>query len=336
MQLEEYQHAIEAFQRVKDLVADIVPADILLARAVAQAQTERQRGAVETLEDFLSRFPEHPYAGWAQSFRGAITERRAGRQIALLIGNGSYENRPGIRGQVPGLQQVNRDLDAVRRFLMEDCGYVTEDICVLTDAEATRDGVINVLRSIAERTTPDDTVLLYRRGHGTRIKSKKGEGGSAAIEESVSVFYDYDFAKNGFLTAEEVHGLINQIPAREKVVITDEDHAGLDEYAQRDGSYTLYQACSNDQIVSILPHEGAFTQALVGQMRVKAPAWRSTVRYFRRSRRCSICLTDLCSGLERHHRISWEILKPGSFSAISSAGFALSCGIWRKRHLVPL
>lgn len=70
-----------------------------------------------------------------------------------------------------------------------------------------------------------------------------------------------------------MHELISRIPAREKTVVTDEDHASLNVFARIESTYTLFQACSSAQTVSHPGIEGTFTFALLGQLRSSAAIW---------------------------------------------------------------
>jgi len=90
----------------------------------------------------------------------------AGRKYALLIGVAKYT-------AVPPLSYCERDVEAMRRTLVEQGGYAERDVLVLSTAEA-RDGgrwpnranILNAIDQHLRGKRPEDTILLYFSGHG--------------------------------------------------------------------------------------------------------------------------------------------------------------------------
>jgi hypothetical protein len=82
---------------------------------------------------------------------------------ALLIGVGSYADLP--RWDVP---VTAADARAVVAALRDPalCGYPAEQVTLLTDQAATRDGILSALDVLAARVGADDTVVLFFSGHG--------------------------------------------------------------------------------------------------------------------------------------------------------------------------
>jgi hypothetical protein len=82
---------------------------------------------------------------------------------ALIIGVGSYRFAPHLNVPITAA-----DAEAVATALRDPrlCGYPDANVTLLANEGATRDGVLAALRTLAQRTTPDDTVLLFYSGHG--------------------------------------------------------------------------------------------------------------------------------------------------------------------------
>ena len=82
---------------------------------------------------------------------------------ALIVGVGHYRFAPYLN--VPCT--VN-DAEAVAMLLHDPhfCGYPPANVTLLTGEQATRDEVLTALDTLAKRTTPTDTILLFYSGHG--------------------------------------------------------------------------------------------------------------------------------------------------------------------------
>jgi hypothetical protein len=85
------------------------------------------------------------------------------RGYALIIGVGSYRFAPHLNVPITAA-----DAEAVATALRDPrlCGYPDANVTLLANEGATRDGVLAALRTLAQRTTPADTVLLFYSGHG--------------------------------------------------------------------------------------------------------------------------------------------------------------------------
>ena len=82
---------------------------------------------------------------------------------ALLIGIGTYRKEPQLDVPITAA-----DAEAVAKRLRDPslCGYPDDQVNVLRDGTASRDGVLSALDALAERAGTDDTVLLFFCGHG--------------------------------------------------------------------------------------------------------------------------------------------------------------------------
>jgi hypothetical protein len=82
---------------------------------------------------------------------------------ALLIGVGTYAHEPRLDVPITAA-----DANAVAGVLRDPhyCGYPPEQVALLSDAAASRDGVMAALDTLAERAGEDATVVVFYAGHG--------------------------------------------------------------------------------------------------------------------------------------------------------------------------
>lgn len=83
-----------------------------------------------------------------------------GRKYALLIGVSKF--KLGIKP----IETAVNDVNAMRSTLIAN-GFHTENIVVLTDESATRDGIINSLRQLQSTVAANDSLILFISTHGT-------------------------------------------------------------------------------------------------------------------------------------------------------------------------
>lgn len=82
---------------------------------------------------------------------------------ALLIGVGTYQHEPRLDVPITAA-----DAEAVAAVLRDPafCGYPADQVKVLRDDGASRDGILAALDALAARAGEGDTVLLFFCGHG--------------------------------------------------------------------------------------------------------------------------------------------------------------------------
>jgi hypothetical protein len=85
------------------------------------------------------------------------------RGHALVVGVGSYTHAPQLDVPV-----TVADAKAVRAVLHDPnlCGYPPDQVTLLHDGKASRQGILDALDVLARQTADADTVLLYYCGHG--------------------------------------------------------------------------------------------------------------------------------------------------------------------------
>ncbi len=92
----------------------------------------------------------------------------AGRR-ALLIGIDAY-------AQVKPLVGSRSDVNNMAGFLTSDWGFADEEVMLLTDEAATREGILSTIESwLIEGTEAGDEVVLYYSGHGYQQPDEDGD-----------------------------------------------------------------------------------------------------------------------------------------------------------------
>jgi metacaspase-1 len=142
---------------------------------------------------------------------------------ALLIGVG---NIPGHE-----LPAIDLDIDNMKKVAAV-LGFAPDDIKVLFGAQATYANVKGALSSwVRDGVGPNDRVLIYFSGHGTRLPDLKP--GSDSKEDDAMVLYDvqpgnvqgHATLKN-VLMGRELGEAIAAIPSQDVLVLVDACHSG--------------------------------------------------------------------------------------------------------------
>lgn len=85
------------------------------------------------------------------------------RKLALLVGINAYPDRP--------LQGCVTDANLQQQLLIHRFGFNPKDIVILTDRQATRQGILTAFEEhLIEQAKPGDVVVFHFSGHGSRVK----------------------------------------------------------------------------------------------------------------------------------------------------------------------
>lgn len=136
---------------------------------------------------------------------------------ALIIGVSEYyntnDNLPGVALDVDNMYEVVRML-----------GYHDKNIVTLRDSQATRDNVIEAIRDhLIAGSKPNDNLLLYFSGHGTRVYDENGDEADG-IDEAL-VLYGAS-PEESFFIDDEFSSLLGQIQSNNLYVYIDACHSG--------------------------------------------------------------------------------------------------------------
>jgi hypothetical protein len=135
---------------------------------------------------------------------------------ALVIGVARYPHYTELPGSV--LEDA-RDLAA----LLSDPargGYQSENIHLLLDEKATRTGIFQAVKNLAENSQPDNTVVVFFSGHGLRTPGSHPR----------SYLLPYDTDPNNIpdtaISSEELTNALKGINAGRLLVLLDSCHSG--------------------------------------------------------------------------------------------------------------
>jgi hypothetical protein len=136
---------------------------------------------------------------------------------ALLIGVGSYANAPQL-----DLPIAAADARAVSAVLCDSayCGYPAAQVALLSNATASRNGVLAALDALATRTSERDTVCIFYAGHG-----HYGDDGYYLTTHDTQVAAGKVVVGTGIREAELIDKL-RAIRAKRLLLIVNACHAG--------------------------------------------------------------------------------------------------------------
>jgi hypothetical protein len=94
------------------------------------------------------------------------------RKLALVVGVGAYRNRA-----ITQLAGPANDARAIAALLTTSYGFPPENVCVLTDAQATTRGFEEAFDAALVRRVegPKDVAVLYFAGHGSQAADREGD-----------------------------------------------------------------------------------------------------------------------------------------------------------------
>ncbi len=218
---------------------------------VAFAKLKQYDLAATALETFQLQAPQDEMAAWAGDYAQSLRQRR----YAILIGISNYSNNLHLEGP-------KNDIQAMHDLLVEYYGFLDENISVIFDQEATREAILKAIRSVADKSCPQDIVVVYFSGCA---ESAESDNYLAAYD---SKFGEKDLSDRlNFITVTELHNGMNAIPALNTVLIIDSNpSARLLELAGHEAKYALFMAAKPGQQAREIEGHGMFTLAFVQQL----------------------------------------------------------------------
>lgn len=150
--------------------------------------------------------------------RGGAPARRA-----LLVGVDAYENVRSLKGAVA-------DARAMQDFLVARAGYRPEEVRLLLDGEATRDGILAAARDwLVAGTGPGDEAFLFFSGHGFQQPDGADRDESDGMDETlvpVDASVDGNGVVHGMIVDDELAALLDELAGRRVRVVVDACHSG--------------------------------------------------------------------------------------------------------------
>lgn len=157
-------------------------------------------------------FAAMPGAAWA-------------KDTALLIGVGKFTNLSG--SDLPG---INLDVEMMEG-VVNRLGY--SSVVEIRDVEGTRAAILARLeRLLVTEASPDDRVLVYFSGHGTRVDIPAGNGGyethSAIVASDARIDSDAqgNQSLHGVIVGKEFADLFSRARVKSVTLVVDACHSG--------------------------------------------------------------------------------------------------------------
>jgi len=141
------------------------------------------------------------------------------RGFALLIGVGTYAHIPWADVPI-----TYNDALKVQEVLSDPkrCGYPENQITVLHDQTATRDGVLAALETLKKTTKDDHTVFIFYSGHG-----QYGTDGEYYLTtHDTKLDSGYKVEKGAGISETVLIDQLRQIPAKRLMLILNACHSG--------------------------------------------------------------------------------------------------------------
>lgn len=246
--------ADEAVRELAELVGnegEAAPAEAQFYLGLAYAKRGEYALAAEALRAWQGRHPESLDAAWIGAYVDWLDQAAcpgAGRKLALLVGINQYR----LARRLPPLAGCVNDVTKLMQpALVAHGGFREEDVTVLTDSQATRARFVEELQQLQKSATLSDAVVVFFSGHSIPARQVDTLGQSY-VENVYLILHDTNDDPGHLtdgITANELHQLMQDIPAGRKTLILD-THASerLMELVRHEGSYALILASDTAEI----------------------------------------------------------------------------------------
>lgn len=140
---------------------------------------------------------------------------------ALLVGIDHYQSP-----DIPTLRGAVNDMMLMRDILIGKFGVPEDHIKLLTDSDATHDGIVSAIRSHLGQAKSGDVVILHFSGHGSQIKDESSDEIDGLDETLVT--YDDRMPGHFGIIDDEINGLLAELSKKTKniTLIFDSCHSG--------------------------------------------------------------------------------------------------------------
>lgn len=103
------------------------------------------------------------FARWLQPYVETLAQI-TNRKLALLVGINEYPQKGHLHGCI-------NDVELQKELLIHRFGFKAQDICILSDGEATRENIESAFSEhLTEQATNNDVVLFHFSGYGSQVK----------------------------------------------------------------------------------------------------------------------------------------------------------------------
>ncbi|HVC60210.1 MAG TPA: caspase family protein [Acetobacteraceae bacterium] len=153
--------------------------------------------------------------------------------------------------------------------------FRSENVTLLTDAQATKAGILAAFNRLAGEIRPDDTFLFYVASHGVVLH---GDGRFLLIPQDVADVTSWDAIARQAIDETTLIGALSRIRARDALLFLDTCHSGavtadaLANVGHETGRYVLAASSSVQEAMdSYDGHNGVFVYALHEAFDGRAP-----------------------------------------------------------------
>jgi metacaspase-1 len=126
---------------------------------------------------------------------------------AFLVGIDEYQN-------IKGLDGCENDVEDMANTLVIH-GFDPLNIMIKTNANATRENILKGLNWLLENPQPDDKLIFYYAGHGSRVTDPHGDDPDGMDE--VILPTDLDWKKKNYISDDDFRDLFSGL--KEKVIL---------------------------------------------------------------------------------------------------------------------
>jgi hypothetical protein len=158
----------------------------------------------------------------AASARG-LAQAPPGKGVrrALLIGINEF-----AAPSIVSLRGALNDIETMRKLLTTRYGFAEDAVKMLTNAQATRKGILDALDGLVKEAGAEDVVYFHFSGHGSQVKDLNGdEGQDDGLDETI---LPQDARTEGIadITDDELAQYLSSLKARSVIVTLDSCHSG--------------------------------------------------------------------------------------------------------------
>lgn len=152
--------------------------------------------------------------------------------FSLIVGIDGYQSVRPLQGCVNDAQRIKTYIES--DFIKNK--VTATDMCFLTEAQATKAGIVAAFETVAKNISANDIFFFYFSGHGVREETKIPIFANAEADGAIETLVCYDskvtaapgYKDNTFLADKELRYLLAQIAAKNAKIFTvfDNCHSG--------------------------------------------------------------------------------------------------------------
>ncbi len=208
--------------------------------------------------------------------------RLPGQRHLLAIGIDAYQDCTPLHNAV-------KDASDISEVLQSHYGFAAENVCLITDAEATEERIFAEFRRLVKRVKPEDSVLIFFSGHGHFDDDFK-QGYWIPVDAKEGNIGDY-------IPNSEISNTIRAIPSLHTFMIADACFSGS-LFGQSRSIGSPGSGSSYHQRVSQIPSRwglasGRNEVVADGEPGKNSPFSESLIYYLRSQTDNSFCVSEL-------------------------------------------